>query len=73
MEERKTTLTVEEAIETVIRTLEDINVPIRYADEIARPISGAVGLLKSCQVAIQGTGNPEEGGDADGESNGISV
>jgi hypothetical protein len=75
--QEKTALTISEALELTVDQLEAISVPVKYAQEIARPISAAVEQLRACLNALNVPDvkivEPEEGEEADGESNGISV
>ena len=66
-------LTIVDALKMVIDRLEDINVPVRFADEIARPMCEAVSMLKSCVDAMdrQKPEKPEKEGGADGEGDGV--
>ena len=46
-------ITVTEALERIVGTLEEINVPVKYALQIARPLSDAVSRLRDCIAAMQ--------------------
>ena len=45
-------ISVKEALERIVRSLEEINVPVKYALQIARPLNDAVAHLYDCIAAM---------------------
>lgn len=58
------TISMEEALERIVQTLEEINVPVKYALQIARPLNEAVGRLYDCIAALK---EPERQEDPEAE------
>ena len=52
-------ITVTEALERTIRTLEGIMIPAGLAEQIGRPILGCVGNLRQCIEALNRPAEPE--------------
>lgn len=50
--EENGTMTIRDLLELTMKELEGINVPILYADTIARPLWNATQNLKTCIEAI---------------------
>lgn len=46
-------MTLTQALEETIRLLEEINAPVKYTEEIIRPIWMAVGNIRVCLDAIR--------------------
>ena len=45
-------ISVKEALERIVRSLEEISVPVKYALQIARPLNDAVAHLYDCIAAM---------------------
>ena len=58
------TISMEEALERIAQTLEEINVPVKYALQIARPLNEAVNYLHECIAALK---EPERQEDPEAE------
>ena len=56
----KVKVTVKELLEMTIKELEAINVPARYANDIARPIWQSIQNLRQCVEAFPEDKQPEE-------------
>ena len=59
-------ITIKELLAQTISQIEDVNVPIALADEIARPLCGAVANLKVIYNALEEPKDEPKEGDADG-------
>ena len=60
------TISIKEAMMRIVRELEEINVPVKYALQIARPLDEAVRHLYDCINAYEEDeeqGEKQEGGE----------
>lgn len=51
---------LEEILRITVNQLEEINVPVRYADQIGHPLSLCINNLSMCIIAIENAKNKEE-------------
>ena len=58
------TISMKEALELIVKSLEEINVPVKYALQIAKPLNDAVFHLHNCIAAME---EPAEGPEAPAE------
>lgn len=68
MEEKK--VSIAEMLQMTVDLIEGIQVPVRYADEISRPLCQAIGNLRGVMDAIIRAAEEQEE-EKDGESQGV--
>ena len=59
MEEKK--ISIMEMLEMTAKMIEEIQVPVAYADQISRPLCHALYNLKMCIEAAKNPEEPDEG------------
>lgn len=64
----KNEMSMKDVLEMAVREINGIMVPVEYADQIARPLCGAVCLIRSCIEAIDKKPEQEGEENVQGES-----